>query len=181
MIQNIPNLEHSLSLWLVLQEFGQDFDSSSWSLLCRLWLQMNDYYTESSSGWSSTVLIQASNESLPYSTECRRSGNLGCFKWTRSAQDVTWLRGKATNYVPCRDNRLMGKTLGHILKILCCKFLIFYIFLKIQHLVDPDKHSLAQLETRRLSSFTRGFGIIAFLFPDGTLQNVTHTSPGNPV
>ncbi len=27
----------------------------------------------------------------------------------------------------------------------------------------------------------RGFGIIAFLFPDGTLQNVTHTSPGNPV
>ncbi len=64
---------------------------------------------------------------------------------------------------------LMCKTLGHILKILCCKLEMFHIFLKIQHLGDPDKHSLAQLETQRLSSSTRGFGIISFLFPGGTL------------
>ncbi len=32
-----------------------------------------------------------------------------------------------------------------------------------------------------VNTIVRGFGATASLFPDGTLQNTTHTSPGNSV
>ncbi len=47
--------------------------------------------------------------------------------------------------VEYRHNKTLCKTLWHILKILCRKLEIFYILLKIQFLVDPDKRSSSQL------------------------------------
>ncbi len=57
MIQNIPNFEHSLSLWLVLQEFGQDFDTAT---------PAHDHYcADSGSKWMTTAQNQAPVESVP--------------------------------------------------------------------------------------------------------------------
>ncbi len=67
------------------------------------------------------------------------------------------MTGEATNHVlfcaesclgawKCpHNNRLVCKTLGHILKSLCRELYIFHILLKIQCLVDPDKLSLSPL------------------------------------
>ncbi len=111
-------------------------------LLHRIKLRLKQYRFNSSFKWITTIL------------DMLKFWEPWLLKWTKSAQDVTWLKVKQPIIsVPWLQTDVQNS--WTYFKDSMLQLEMFHIFLKIQHLVDPDKHSLAQLETRRLSSSTR--------------------------